>query len=70
MVDHADRFIKKNWKLLQEGTAMTIYVNLFILSIVQLLAASFRIFFLFPLASTPKTKKRFGSGSEYTHCHL
>ena len=65
MVDHADRFIQ--WKLLQEGTAMTIYVNLFILSIVQLLAASLRIFFLFPLASTAKTKKRFGSGSEYTH---
>ena len=33
MLDHADRFIQ--WKLLQEGTAMTIYVNLFILSIVQ-----------------------------------
>ena len=46
MLDHADRFIQ--WKLLQEGTAMTIYVNLFILSIVQLLAASLRIFFLFP----------------------
>lgn len=55
MVDHADRFIQ--WKLLQEGTAMTIYVNLFILSIVQLLAASLRIFFLFPLASTAKRKK-------------
>ena len=36
---------------------MTIYVNLFILSIVQLLAASLRIFFLFPLTSTAKRKK-------------
>ena len=44
-------------KLLQEGTVMTTNDNLLTLSVLQLLAAFLRTFFLFLLALSAKGKK-------------